>query len=175
MAHLENVTADDLRDLLDDVEGKRATQRLMLALNYKESDITQPTLAARYGVSQGTVHNWLARLDRLETDSVEDVLYDEKRGPKPGQSRALSPEQSDRLETALHDSPTAVGYDASAWTTTLAQRFIEETFDVEYCRRHVRRLMSEAGLSCATGQTVSAADEPDGDGRRNRVWSPTRS
>ncbi|RJS99465.1 winged helix-turn-helix domain-containing protein [Halococcus sp. IIIV-5B] len=175
MAHLENVTADELRGLLDEVEGKRPTQRLMLALNYKEESVTQPTLAARYGVSEGTVHNWLARLDRLETEPPEEVLYDQKRGPKPGQSRALSPDQLDRLAAALHDAPTAVGYDATAWTTTLAQRYIAETFDVEYCRRHVRRLMSEAGLSCTTTRTRSVAAGTETDGRRDRVWSATRS
>jgi hypothetical protein len=35
MAHLEDVTADDLRQILAEVEGKRATQRVMVGLNYK--------------------------------------------------------------------------------------------------------------------------------------------
>ena len=52
----------------------------------------------------------------------------------------------------LHESPEVVGIDAPAWTIPLAQQYLTDTFDVEYCDRHVRRLLTEAGLSHKTAR-----------------------
>jgi transposase len=35
----------------------------------------------------------------------------------------------------------------------LARHYLREEFDVEYCERHVRRLMSEVGLSWKTARS----------------------
>jgi transposase len=52
----------------------------------------------------------------------------------------------------LHEPPEEAGLDARAWTVPLAQHYLEQEFDVEYCERHVRRLMTEAGLSRQTAR-----------------------
>ena len=50
MASLENVSTDDLREVLAEVEGKKPTQRLMAAINYlEEDDAVMTEVAGRYG------------------------------------------------------------------------------------------------------------------------------
>lgn len=156
MAHLEDVSADDLREILAEVEGKRATQRVMVGLNYKEG-ISQRRLARMYGRTEKTIYNWLRRLDRLADEPVEEVVYD---APRPGRPPKLDDEQRDRLEDALNRPPTDFGYDRSTWTPALAREYIAETFGVEYELRRVRELMSEAGLSYRTVRTGGAASAP---------------
>lgn len=50
MASLDNVSTDDLRQILTEVEGKKPTQRVMAVINYlEEDDLTQNDVAERYG------------------------------------------------------------------------------------------------------------------------------
>ena len=150
MTHLESVSVDDLRQILAEVEGEDATKRVMVALNYKhEDDVTQSDLADRYGMSSGWVSRWLNRLERLETEPFEDVVYDE---PRSGRPSDLSDQQHERFVEVLHEPPKEADMDARAWTVPLAQHYLKEQFGVEYCDRHVRRLMTEAGLSRQTAR-----------------------
>ena len=58
MAALENVSTDELRQVLTEVDEKKPTQRLMAAINYLEDDdLTQKEVAERYGYT-GV---WLSR------------------------------------------------------------------------------------------------------------------
>lgn len=52
MATLENVSTEDLRQILAEVDDADATQRLMAAITYKEiDDLTQAEAASLYGFS----------------------------------------------------------------------------------------------------------------------------
>jgi len=54
---LANVSGEDLRDFLAEVEGKKPTQRLIATINYLEEDgATKEEIARRYGYSAG----WLS-------------------------------------------------------------------------------------------------------------------
>ena len=146
----ENLSADDLRQILAEVEGKKPTQRLMAAINYlEEDDATQKEIADRYGYSSGWLSHWLARLERLADEPFEDVVYDEPRSGRPAE---LSDEEYERFVEALHEPPEEAGIDACGWTVPLAQHYLQEQFDVEYCDRHIRRLMTQAGLSRQTAR-----------------------
>ncbi|WP_234403471.1 IS630 family transposase [Halarchaeum acidiphilum] len=150
MASLDDVSTDDLRQVLAEVEGKKPTQRVMAAINYLEEDeATLEDVAERYGYTAGWLSRWLDRLERLADEPFEEVVYDEHRSGRPAE---LSDEQHERFVEALHDSPEEVGLDAPAWSVPLARHFLSEEFGVEYCERHVRRLMSEAGLSWKTAR-----------------------
>jgi transposase len=169
MAYLESVSVESLHRILTEVDDKRAVQRLLAGIAYKDG-VSQTKIARRHDVHPNTVRNWLRRLERLEDEPFEAVVYDESSG---GRSRKLSDDEYERFVDALHGSPADVGFDERAWTVPLARRYLEETFDVEYCPRHVRRLLSEAGLTC---ETVSVAcDDEDEDGQRRTVWTPERS
>jgi len=150
MASLNAASLEDLRDGLAEVEGKKPTQRLMAAINYlEEADVTMAEVAERYGYTGPWLSQWVDRLDRLADEPVEQVVYDE---PREGRPAELSAEEREQFFDSLHDSPEAVGYDAPAWSVPIARHYLAKEFDVEYCTRHVRRLMSEAGLSWKTAR-----------------------
>lgn len=155
MGRLEHVTVEQLRDHLDDVGAKRPTLRLVVGINYKEG-VSQTDLAEWYGVSRTTIHNWLTRLERLETEPAKDVLYDEDRSGRPSK---LSDEQWSELLTILEERPAEYGIDAPNWSPILVQILLEEEFHVEYSRRHIRDLLHQAGYSWKTARPQYAASD----------------
>lgn len=142
MQRLEGVTTRELREYLDRVEGKTATLRLVVGINYK-NDIPQSELAEWYGVTRTTIHNWLDRLERLEDEPLEDVIYDEER---PGRPPKLDPAERELLESILQEPPQKWEIDARIWTPSLVQTLLAELFDVAYTRRHVRTMMNRVGV-----------------------------
>lgn len=138
MEHLDDISVEDLQRTLENVDGKRPAQRLIAAIAYKNG-ITQTELAEWYGVQRRTIYNWLKR---LEDEPLEEAVTDEARSGRP---RKITESQQKKLENVLQDSPADVGYDAASWTPALVQRFLQETFGVEYSRPSCRRLMKEAG------------------------------
>jgi len=175
--HLDEISVDELQDALDNVDGKKPTQRLLAAIAYKNG-VTQTELAEWYGVERRTIYGWLTR---LETDEpLEQAVRDDKR---TGRKRKLSEKQQEEFEQTVHESPEEVGIDAPAWTPALAQQFLEETYDVEYSIPSCRRLLKEAGLSYQKPRRSAAeADETEqeafhdelkktaGDGRHRSLY-----
>ncbi|WP_424004743.1 helix-turn-helix domain-containing protein [Haloarcula salina] len=155
----ETVSVEELRSYLREVEGKTATQRITVGINHKEG-VSQTELADWYDVSRTTIHNWLNRLERLEDEPPEAVIYDEKR---PGRPPKLDDCQQRQLTEVLTESPREVGFDAEEWHPKLARVYIEETFDVEYTVSYVRELMHEASVSWtkhdSNGQDVERVQE----------------
>ena len=82
-------------------------------------------------------------------EPFEEVVYDDHRSGCPPE---LSNEEREQFEAALYESPEEVGIDAPAWSVPLASKYFTDEFGVEYCDRHVRRLLSEAGLSHKTAR-----------------------
>jgi transposase len=164
MATLENVSVEDLRQILTEVDGADATKRLMAAITYKEmDDLTQADAASLYGFSSSWASKWFNRLERLADEPFEEVVYDE---PRDGRPSELADEDFDQFVEALHDSPDEAGLDAPAWSVALARHYLSEEFGVEYCDRHVRRLLSEAGLSWQPARSeFSKSDE-----RAHETW-----
>jgi len=150
MANLENVSADDLRETLAKVDDGDAVKRLMAAITFKEIDeLSQKGAAELYGFSSSWASKWFQRLERLEEEPFEEVVYGE---PRDGKSPELTEQEHEQFIEALHNPPEESGIDAPAWSVPLARYYLREEFDVEYCERHVRRLMSEAGLSWKTAR-----------------------
>ena len=181
MANLENVSTEDLRQILAEVEDGAAIQRLMAAIAYKEIDgLTQEAAADLYGFSSSWASKWFTRLERLETEPFEAVVYDDPRSGRPSE---LSDQDHERFVDALHEPPEEAGIDAPAWSVPLASNYLSEEFGVDYCDRHVRRLMTEAGLSWKTARpeyykSDKRAQEAFQDGfkKRRTIWmTSTRS
>ena len=150
MANLENISADDLRQTLAKVDEGDAVKRLMAAIAFKEiDDLTQKGAAKMYGFSSSWASKWFQRLERLDEEPFEEVVYDE---PRAGRSPELTEQEHEQFVEALNNSPEEVEIDAPAWSVPLAHHYLREEFDVDYCERHVRRLMSEAGLSWKTAR-----------------------
>mgnify|MGYP005861151881 CR=1 FL=1 len=156
MDHLDEISVEELQDALDNVEGKKPTERLLAAIAYKNG-VEQAELAEWYDVQRRTIYNWLKRLDIDE--SLEHAVVNAHRS---GRKRKLSELQQQKFEEAVHDQPEAVGIDAPAWTPALVQQFLDETYDVEYSIPSCRRLLKEAGLSYQKPRRKAAeADEDD--------------
>lgn len=136
MARLEDISTDELEEALVDIEGYREVQRLLAAIIYKRGP-SVPMLASWFDVREATIYRWF---DRLETEPICDAIRD---GPRPGRPSKLSEQERREFTAALQRPPRDVGYEASEWTHTLVRRYLQETFDVEYSDRHVRRLLSE--------------------------------
>jgi len=116
MATLETVSAEDLRQILAEVDDAAATQRLMAAITYPEIDgLTQAEAASLYGFSSSWASKWFNRLERLVGEPFEEVVYDKPRSGRPSE---LSDEEHERLVDALHHPPEDIGVDAPAWTVT---------------------------------------------------------
>ncbi len=170
MDHLEDISVEDLRRALADVEGSKPSQRLIAAIAYKHG-VTQTELAEWFDVERRTIYSWLRR---LEEEPLDRAVYDAHRSGRP---RKLSAEQQRQLERALHEPPTEAEYDAPAWTPELVRQFVRERFDVDYSLPSCRRLMKEAGLRYRTlGRPSVDADRTDrgasDDENPSGLWLP---
>lgn len=148
MGRLENISAEQLRGYLEKVEKKAETLRLVVGINYKNG-ITQTELADWYGVSRTTIHNWLDRLERLDSEPFEAVIRDDQRSGRPSK---LTESEREELFSVLQKSPSELGVDAPAWSPPLVRAYILEEFDVEYSLRHIRDLMNDAGIVWKTAR-----------------------
>ena len=155
MAHLEDISADQLREYLSKAEDKRPTLRIVAGINYKEG-VSATTIADWYDVSDSTVHNWLNRLERLNEEPVEEVIHD---APRSGRPRKLSSDEWNKLQQFLNKSPQDVGIDAPHWTPRVVQQLIAEEFDTEYTKRHVQDLLHEAGYTWKTARPDYASGD----------------
>ncbi|MFD1562873.1 IS630 family transposase [Haloarchaeobius amylolyticus] len=155
MDHLDEISVEELQYALDNVEGKKPTQRLLAAIAYKNG-VTQTELAEWYDVQRRTVYSWLKRLDTDE--SLEQAVTDAHRS---GRKRKLSEKEQKEFEEAVHESPENVGVDAPAWTPALVQQYLDETYDVEYSIPSCRRLLKEAGLSYQKPRRTAAESDAD--------------
>lgn len=131
MNKLDDVSADALRDRLDEVESAKAAKRLMVALAYLDGESVSK-LGDRYGIPASTLYYWL---DRFEERSLDDAIEDQKR---PGRPSKLDDDERAAFEATLRNPPHDVGYDPDEWTPELAQRHLEEEFDVTYSLGHIR-------------------------------------
>lgn len=135
-----DLTKRRVREQLADETNSKAIKRLTAAREYLEG-LSPAEIEDKYGWDRQTVYNWL---NRFEERGFEAALYDDSR---PGRPSDLSDDQFEQFTAALHEPPEESGYDASAWSTALAQQYLIKTFDVAFSRRHVRRLMHKAGVS----------------------------
>ncbi len=156
MDHLDEISVEELHDALDNVEGKKPTQRLLAAIAYKNG-VTQTELAEWYDVQRRTIYSWLQRLDTDE--SLEQAVTDAHR---TGRKRKLSEREQKEFEETVHESPEEVGFDAPAWSPALVQQYLDETYDVEYSSPSCRRLLKEAGLSYQKPRRTAAESAGDG-------------
>jgi len=138
MARLENVPVEDLEAALEDATGKRETKRLLVAIIYKRGP-SAPMIAEWLDTREQTIYRWF---DRLESEPIDQAIQDRQRSGRPPK---LEDSQWETFRDAVQQLPTEAGYDEPEWTPDLARRFLEDEFDVEYSRRHVQRLLHDAG------------------------------
>lgn len=136
MGTLSGLTKEQLRAALDEVDGKKPTQRLMIALAYVDGESVS-TLSDRYGIPASTIYYWL---DRFDERPLEQALVDDDR---PGRPRKLNADERAALEADLQSPPDAFGFDDAHWTPEVLREHVEQQYDVTYSLGHVRRLLRE--------------------------------
>ncbi len=155
MARLDGVSTDELEAALGRVDGKKEAMRLVAALIYKRGP-SVPMIADWLAVREATIYRWF---DRIEAEPLDRAVRDR---PRPGRPPALSGADRERLEAAVADPPTSVGYERQTWTLELVRRFIRDEFGVDYTTRHVRRLLDEADLSDRVPRSDSGGPDAEG-------------
>jgi transposase len=138
MEHLDEISVEELQNALDNVEESKPAQRLLAAIAYKNG-VTQTELAEWHDTGRRTIYSWLMRLDTDEP--LEHAVSDARRS---GRKRKLSESQQEDLEQTVQEPPEEIGIDAPAWTPALVQKFLEDTYGVEYSSPSCRRLLREA-------------------------------
>ena len=136
MTRLDSVSIEELEDAYHEATGKRATERLIVAIMYKRGP-SVPMLAEWLDIREQTIYAWF---DRLEAEPIEQAVRDRNRSGRPPK---LADDDYAVFREAVRNPPTESGYDRTEWTASLARTLIAEEFDVEYSERHVRRLLRD--------------------------------
>ncbi|SEH17724.1 Transposase [Natronorubrum sediminis] len=139
MDHLEDLSVDELHAALENVEGKKPTQRLLAAIAYKNG-VTQTELADWHNVERKTIYSWLNRLD---AESLEAAVEDEHR---PGRPRKLSEDERLEFERTVQESPPDAYDVGSGWSPSIVQQYLVDTYDVHYSLPSCRRILKEVGF-----------------------------
>ena len=79
---LDTVTLEELQDQLDEAESKEASQRLMVAIAYKQG-LTEADIAEWYGFPEEDLTEWF---EEFESKSVDEVVDEIERFEMPGRS-----------------------------------------------------------------------------------------
>lgn len=155
MDHLDRISLDKLHEVLEQIEGKRPTQRILAAIAYKDG-VSQTQISEWNDTGRRTVYSWLMRFDTDEplTGAVTDAH-------RSGRNRKLSEIELQEFRQTVQDSPQEAGYDETAWTTTLVRHHLNETYDVEYSIPSCRRLLKEAGLSYQKPRPENVKADPE--------------
>jgi transposase len=151
---IPGLTKEQVREQLADEPDSKAIRRLTAAREYLE-ELSPKEIEGKYGWHYQTIYGWL---NRFEERGFDAALYDES---PPGRPSELSDDQFKQFAAVLHEPPEEAGYDVSVWSTALAQQYLPEAFDIAFSRRHIRRLMHEAGVSSARPRPQPASADED--------------
>jgi len=151
---LSEFSPEDIIELLQSETDGKAVKRLIVAREYLDGQ-SPAQISEKFGWPEQTIYTWL---DRLESRGLEDGLHDE---PPPGRPSKLSDTEFEQFRSALQQPPDEVGFDAPAWSSGLAQEFLRQEFGHDFSRRHVRRLLTRAGLSWQTPRPQPPTADPE--------------
>lgn len=140
---LSDFAAEEVTQRLNEESDGKAIKRLVAAREYLDGN-SPAEISDKFGWPEQTIYSWL---DRLEANEIDEALYDDS---PPGRPGALTDEEFEQFKHAVSNPPEKAGYDAPAWSSALAQEFLGDTFEHEFSRRNVRRLLKRAGLSWQT-------------------------
>lgn len=136
MTKLETTASSELREALDGTVDAKATQRLMVAIAYKDG-VPVSRLSRRYGIPESTIYYWL---ERIESKPLSEAIHDETR---PGRPPKLTDAQREEVAEWLKGSPKVHDFDRDEWSVALLRERIRDVYDVDYSTGHVRRLFEQ--------------------------------
>lgn len=152
---LSHLTIEEVTYRLSEESDSKAIKRLVAVREYLDG-ASPAEIEDKFGWPEQTIYSWF---NRLESNEFDEALYDD---PPPGRPSALSGDAFERFKHAVSKPPEAVGFNAPAWSSSLAQEFLRREFNQDYSRRHVRRLLKQAGFSGQTPRPQPpTADDPE--------------
>lgn len=98
--YLQNTSSNLLFDMLTEAEDSKATQKIMISLVYKNSNLSKKHISEMFGITAGTVRNWLSELEGLNNNSL-DILIKKISSNKNGSKFELEPRERTRRELAV--------------------------------------------------------------------------
>jgi len=151
---LVGVDPEQLRQQLRTETDGKAAKQLTIALLY-DAGFSPYQIEQLLGIPAPTGYNWLEVVAERDVTALGDA-------PRSGRPPQLPAVHWEELTATLQAPPSGAGYPDPAWTPELLQSHIAETYDVEYSRAHMYRLLKKAGLSRQTARPYSyKADEAE--------------
>ena len=117
-------------------------------------------------VPRSCVHEWIKAWNEY---GMEGLLEGHRSGRRP----RLSEEDKQRLFDIVDSGPVAYGLQTGVWTSPIIADVIEEEFEVNYHPGHVRRILSNIGLSVQRPTKKLAAADPKKQNRWIRYTQPS--
>ena len=142
---LPNVSLKRLQDMHKKENDPKAEKRLMACILRKKG-MTMQDIAGDIGVSYGTIHNWLGRIE----EGGLRMRYDIK---NKGADCKLTRRQIGKLVRDMKRGPGKLGYESGPWTMPLLRRHIKEAFGVDYHVYSVWELARRLGFRCVVPRT----------------------
>jgi transposase len=106
---------------------------------------TQAAVAARVGVTERTIRNWVRR----KREEGDEGLADR---PRPGRASKLTKRQKAGLRQRLLKGARANGFDTELWTCPRIRELIRRQYGVEYRVESLPYLLSSLGFTCQKPQ-----------------------
>ncbi len=106
-----------------------------------KAGISQTQVARNLGVHRQCVIRWKKRLEQFD---FEQAVKDEKRGPKPGNSKRAvltAAQQKSIRQTIIDKNPAQLKFDFALWTTKAIQLLIKKRFQIDINRRTLCRYL----------------------------------
>jgi transposase len=141
---------------------RQGHRRLILhitALLQLSEGVPPGEVAARVGVSEGTIYRWRHAFLLRRWDSL-------RYGASTGRPSKLTPTQKARLKELLAAGPLAAGYPTACWSSLVLQDLIYREFGQFYNAHYLCTLVRNLGFSYQKARFV--ADHLDA--ARRRVW-----
>jgi transposase len=108
---------------------RRAQALLWLAQGDRPSEV-----AKRLQVSRQTLYNWAHRFRDRSGCDLGDRLIDAPRSGRPCTAQGVIEPLLDQI---IEDDPRDWGYQATAWTAPLLQRYLDDVYDIVVSRQSV--------------------------------------
>lgn len=116
-------------------------------------------------VPRSCVHEWI---NAWNAYGMAGLLEGHRSGRRP----RLTEEDKQRLFDIVDSGPVAYGLQTGVWTSPIVADVIEEEFEVNYHPGHVRRILSNIGLSVQRPTKKLAAADPKKQNRWIRYTQP---
>jgi len=135
-------TYDNLRRLKKEAEadGAYRVAKRIHAVTLNHDGMTSGEIADVLDAPRSKVSQWLSDYEHYGFEALLE-------GQRSGRPDQLSEPQRTQLEDIIDSGPVSWGFLSGVWSAPMVARVISEEFGIDYCARHVRRLLHEWGFS----------------------------